>query len=354
MSHFTVAVIHREEQSIEDLLAPYQNNMGNCPKEYLVFKDVLEEYIKNFNEETRQEFYCESSSSYGMAISYKNWCVIKDREIGYKDILDIEKAEPFQYFKKGSRYKCYCGGLNSGYPEKHIWILVDDVLETAHPDENVCFEGKMRVEVIDKPKDIPLKDYYNNDFEKYMEDWAGFTKNDEGKYGYWENPNAKWDWYQVGGRWGGLLKLTASAVVRLAEERKDCSNKVNSAKITDIDFRPEPEEIIKAERFWDLKINKFKPETKADEDMLKWDYYKDEYYLEKYKTKENYIKYQTSFNTYAVITPDGQWHSKGKMGWFGFSDEKPEESYNFGVGFKEKFIDNHDQNLYMTIVDCHI
>lgn len=29
----------------------------------------------------------------------------------------------------------------------------------------------------------------------------------QGDYGYWYNPNAKWDWWTVGGRWSGLLHL---------------------------------------------------------------------------------------------------------------------------------------------------
>lgn len=42
-----------------------------------------------------------------------------------------------------------------------------------------------------------------------MEDWCGFEERDEktGKYGYWENPHTKWDWYQIGGRWNGFFRL---------------------------------------------------------------------------------------------------------------------------------------------------
>lgn len=36
MSHFTVAVFSDGSKTVEKLLAPYQeNNMGDCPKEYL-------------------------------------------------------------------------------------------------------------------------------------------------------------------------------------------------------------------------------------------------------------------------------------------------------------------------------
>lgn len=36
MSHFPVAVISEKLEDVERLMAPYQeNNMGDCPKEYL-------------------------------------------------------------------------------------------------------------------------------------------------------------------------------------------------------------------------------------------------------------------------------------------------------------------------------
>lgn len=39
-------------------------------------------------------------------------------------------------------------------------------------------------------------------FEKYAEDYRGYEYNEEEKgYGFYCNPNAMWDWYQIGGRW---------------------------------------------------------------------------------------------------------------------------------------------------------
>ena len=43
MSHFAVAVISHTPEEVESLLAPYQeNNMGDCPSEYLEFVDIEE------------------------------------------------------------------------------------------------------------------------------------------------------------------------------------------------------------------------------------------------------------------------------------------------------------------------
>jgi len=76
--------------------------------------------------------------------------------------------------------------------------------------------------------------------------------------------------------------------------------------------------------------------------------------IEKDDTRESYISRQSEFTTYAVITPDGEWHSKGEMGWFGFSSETSEESTNWNLSFHDRFIKDSDQDLTLTIVDCHI
>src|SRR5688500_10341352 len=49
---------------------------------------------------------------------------------------------------------------------------------------------------------IKHRDRYGS-FEEFVSDWHGKEGRDEekGRYGYWENPNKKWDWYMEGGRW---------------------------------------------------------------------------------------------------------------------------------------------------------
>ena len=76
--------------------------------------------------------------------------------------------------------------------------------------------------------------------------------------------------------------------------------------------------------------------------------------IEKNDTKESFIKRNSEFTTYAVITPDGKWHSKGNMGWFGISDESEEEANKWADNFYDAFIRNADQELMLVIVDCHI
>lgn len=67
-----------------------------------------------------------------------------------------------------------------------------------------------------------------------------------------------------------------------------------------------------------------------------------------------YATHQAAFSTYAVVTPDGVWHGKGKMGWWAMSSETPEEARDWEDQFKERFITSSDPELLLTIVDCHI
>ena len=56
---------------------------------------------------------------------------------------------------------------------------------------------------------------------------------------------------------------------------------------------------------------------------------------------------------YAVITPDGEWHQRGKMGWFGMSsDEMTKEQWHEEV---KKIFRKHAEGDYLAVVvDCHI
>ena len=55
---------------------------------------------------------------------------------------------------------------------------------------------------------------------------------------------------------------------------------------------------------------------------------------------------------FAFISPTGEWHEKGQMGWWAMvSNEKKKKDWE--AEFKE-FIDGLDKNTMVTVVDCHI
>ena len=48
---------------------------------------------------------------------------------------------------------------------------------------------------------MPFKKAYRS-FSTFAEELCGLARGEEpGTYGFYRNPNAKWDWFQIGGRW---------------------------------------------------------------------------------------------------------------------------------------------------------
>lgn len=139
------------------------------------------------------------------------------------------------------------------------------------------------------------------------------------------NPKSKWDWYCVGGRFTD----------EFVEGDEDY--------VKNIDFSPDKEQYEEAIKYWEEYI--------AKNNNL---FFKQSYYLERYGTAQKYAELVSAFGTYAVVTPDGEWHAPGNMGWFGVSTESDDEYRDWYEHYKERFIDTADPNWILTIVDCHI
>ena len=184
----------------------------------------------------------------------------------------------------------------------------------------------------EKFKTAPDEDCWN-----FMaEDYGDGLKDAAGNLFSTYNPKSKWDWYQVGGRYAGMLRTK--------------SGNVDEAPIEAIDLTPDSQKYNKAVRFWEVVVEGTPSEP--------WEhvsaFYKPEHYLNCYKDKETYARISASFGTYACVTPDGEWHEKGVAGWFGSSSATAEESLDWDLHFRERFIDNAEPGLIVTIVDCHI
>lgn len=108
------------------------------------------------------------------------------------------------------------------------------------------------------------------------------------------NPNSKWDWYCVGGRWNGFLVL---------KERKEDGSiiEVNEAYFNEID----------------------------------WDYMKE----------WNRIPF-------CFVNEDGEWYEKGEMGWFAITTNEMEED-TWQATFEE-YINTVEDDCLVTVVDFHI
>jgi len=56
---------------------------------------------------------------------------------------------------------------------------------------------------------------------------------------------------------------------------------------------------------------------------------------------------------YACVTPDGEWHESGTMGWFGLGSDTEDSRAKFGEFFTAT-LKSADPEHYLIIVDCHI
>ena len=188
---------------------------------------------------------------------------------------------------------------------------------------------------------------------------GGYTDPATGKKGWISNPNAKWDWYEVGGRWSGLLKLKEGRIgiythlsQQYADEqrRKGCCD---VARIADCDFSPNEKAYNALCRKWEVTVEDapLKPDEKADDFFL---IYTKEYMLEYYGTKENYARSGSTLSTFAYLTEDGEWVEPGMMGWFGMDSSTRESRENHQLRFEEYLKKAEAEGLYMMIVDCHI
>ncbi len=158
------------------------------------------------------------------------------------------------------------------------------------------FKDKLeRVEVSGEEAHGPFADFCGRDG----------CEQHEGRWGRWTNPNAKWDWWVLGGRWPGSLKLKSGGSGRLGRR-------------AGADHRDLPDEGADLAKIGHLDLD---------------------------------AMFADDFYTFAVLK-DGQWHERGKMGWWAnVSDEMDEGEWS--QQFQGLLRDLHPDTV-VAVVDCHI
>lgn len=160
----------------------------------------------------------------------------------------------------------------------------------------------------------------------FADDYYGYEEVD-GKFGYYANPNAKWDWWEVGGRYSDYLINKRGA-------------EGNSFQVKDIDFD------AMAKRNAESAAESWESAQKENEALRNF-----MYGITPGMTKEQYIASRTSVSAFAFLMGD-KWVEKGEMGWFGIvTDEK--EATDWSAQMTD-FIKALDPEETLTVVDCHI
>lgn len=323
MSHYTVAVIHEKQQSVDSLLEPYYEGLES------EFCDITDELRENY--ETDTNFVKRIKLEDGTLVSVYSLADTYFHEIS----REVYRAEM----------------------DKHSYLLRQKIDSQRKPNHFVYLMLSLE-DLHATVVEVPIKEAFST-FEQYAEEYCGHKKNPEtNSYGYWYNPHAKWDWYSIGGRWAGLLKLKSGKTGKkgqygvLGSHYAEGKDRCSEARICDVDFSLDQKVYDANMRWWEVVIeNSPLRDDENAEDFIS--FYKKEYMLKRYQTKEQFATEQASFNTYAVLLPDGSWHEPDEMGRWGMS-HATEETESAWYQDYHNFIKKANPNHLITIVDCHI
>jgi hypothetical protein len=194
------------------------------------------------------------------------------------------------------------------------------------------------------------------------------------------NPNAKWDWWVLGGRWTGYLKLKEGASGEVGSPglltKPATPGYADSALKGEIDWEGKQNERgHEAGELWD------KVRSVAPEGWESWDscrerfsdvddartFYHNQSGLKAAREVEElrwiednvlvdrdlYVNRarNSAYTTYAIIK-DGEWISRGDMGWFGISSN--EVDYDEWLSQVNKLLAELPDDTLISVVDCHI
>ena len=187
----------------------------------------------------------------------------------------------------------------------------------------------------------PYQEYDGQD--GFPKEWLSFVASGDfdvdketGKRGYWDNPNAIWDWYTEGGRYRKSFRLKNG-------------DYATSAKVSEFDFSLTEREKKRYSREWEIGVNGAERTEEEKRDLI----YTKEYYLSQWGTKEEFMYEMCNSHGFFFITPDGKLHKKGEGLWFGMSTATRESRKKYVEEWQET-IKTISPDYYMVVVDCHI
>jgi hypothetical protein len=192
--------------------------------------------------------------------------------------------------------------------------------------------------------------------DEWIKEWSGQELDEYGNTLSTYNPDSKWDWYEIGGRWTGSLKLKRGKKgIRgkpgiFGDHTERDPTRCDQCKIKDVNWKvmhKEAQDGVKST--WDTLMNP------GDNCMYRPSYVdiQRQLHIDMYGTKEEYVKRRGIWTTYALLSESDGWVEPGQMGWFGCSsaDTKSRDEYD------EKFVQivkSYPKDTMITVVDCHI
>ena len=243
---------------------------------------------------------------------------------------------------------------------------------------------------------VTHKEFFG-DFKEFLIQWHEYDDEDlkDNKIGYYDNPNSKYDWYQIGGRFSGLFQAKNKDEAKNGEKswtNKDLETKgFDIIQKKNIDIEAMIEKAKKeTEKYWNVLL-KYYPDltkfpTKSWQDYIsEWEKNHKEFNREEVKknfeNQENYDKdiiaalnkelnllfdnpinfyckgnkedfhkkmLYNQFGTFAILK-DKFWYQKGQLGWFGTCEK---EDKNWEETYYEILESINDED-WLTVIDYH-
>lgn len=231
-------------------------------------------------------------------------------------------------------------------------------------------------------------------FEEFCKDY-GYVRNGDGlRYGLWCNPNAKWDWWTIGGRWSGFYPVKGKPVVGKpgSGDNKPKPGHGDIVKVGDIDMDAVAAEATKRLDSFFARYQRLLAGEKMDwkEDprdealsrglitvvqgpaeatdgavVVPWatayphcggeraSWHDVCRKIDRATLEAEFAHTFNPISTYAALDDDG-WHASGEMGWWGCSTDKPDDKVSFQKAFVDRFIKTAAPDDLLVVVDCHI
>lgn len=250
--------------------------------------------------------------------------------------------------------KCYCVGRDAQTRSREVaekeFGTIDSLRQSFKaPDEDLFSEASDEAwEQHTKDWDAARKAAFAADDGREAPDPECDTCDGTGLYKSNRNPNSKWDWYQIGGRWGGHLKPGYNPV-------EDPDNQEVCFICSGGGMRND--ELGRQQRAQDpdYKCNGCGGSGMSPKWPSSWaekggNWAPVNAVLQMIAAEEQKpAKERTHILPFGIVTLDKEWHEKGKMGWWAMVRDKQE---NWDVTAKQLLEANAD--CLAIVVDCHI
>ena len=179
-------------------------------------------------------------------------------------------------------------------------IIDQELTRLMAPFEEQLDVAPYPVEMSDEDLGYMKTSYHTEDLNElcaHVTDWCGGeeARVEDGKLVYTStrNPQPHWDWYQIGGRFEGFISQTQS-------EADQADLLIRAGKYAE------------ANAFYETLDERESPDIVRLQDVP---------------------ELRTPF---ALLTPDGKWHEKARMGWFGATHLKHSPRYRKVLAAIEK------------------